>query len=91
VPEPVRRERQARLMQVQQEISRARLARAVGGVRRVLVDEVSPAGAIARSSADAPEIDGVVRVAADPRLKVGEFYEVRITGSADHDLSGVLA
>ncbi|MCX7901582.1 MAG: radical SAM protein, partial [Burkholderiaceae bacterium] len=90
LPEAVREERRARLMQVQEEISRARLRRKVGSRQRVLVDAVGPHGAVARSSADAPEIDGVVYVAADARLRVGEFFDVRITGSDAHDLHGVL-
>jgi ribosomal protein S12 methylthiotransferase len=91
LPDEVREERRARLMAVQQEISRARLARKVGTVQRVLIDEVSPQGALARSTADAPEIDGVVHVAPHRRLKVGEFVEVRIERSSEHDLYGALA
>jgi ribosomal protein S12 methylthiotransferase len=77
-------------MQVQEAISRERLQRKVGTVQRVLVDQVGPEGALARSMADAPEIDGVVHVQPDRRLKVGEFYDVRIAGSDEHDLFGVL-
>jgi ribosomal protein S12 methylthiotransferase len=90
LPDEVREQRRARLMQVQEEISRARLRRKVGTLQRVLVDEVTSDGAIARSSADAPEIDGVVHVAPHPRLKVGEFFDVRITGADAHDLSAVV-
>jgi ribosomal protein S12 methylthiotransferase len=54
------------------------------------VDEVTPEGALARSSADAPEIDGVVRIAPDARLQVGEFFDVRITATDAHDLQGQL-
>jgi ribosomal protein S12 methylthiotransferase len=91
LPDEVREQRRARLMQVQEEISRARLRRKVGTLQRVLVDTVTADGAIARSSADAPEIDGVVHVAPDARLKVGEFFDVRIIGADAHDLSAVLA
>jgi ribosomal protein S12 methylthiotransferase len=91
LPDEVREERRARFMQVQQEISRARLNRRVGTVLRVLVDEVTPAGARARSSADAPEIDGVVHIAPDRRLEVGAFFDVRIAASDAHDLHGALA
>jgi ribosomal protein S12 methylthiotransferase len=52
----------------------------------VLVDAVGPDGAAARSSADAPEIDGVVHVSPSPRLKAGEFSEVRVTRAGVHDL-----
>ncbi|MHB8353266.1 MAG: 30S ribosomal protein S12 methylthiotransferase RimO [Burkholderiales bacterium] len=91
VPEEVKQERQARLMAVQERISTARLARHVGTVRQVLVDEISAAGAVARTASDAPEIDGVVRVAPDPRLTVGEFAQVRIERSDAHDLYGQLS
>lgn len=90
LPEAVREERRARFMQVQAEVSRARLARRIGGHLRVLVDEVTPHGAIARSSADAPEIDGVVHVQPDRRLRVGEFFDVRIRAADEHDLHGVV-
>jgi len=91
VPDEVREERRGRLMLLQEEISRARLARRVGTRLRVLVDAAGAGGAVARSSADAPEIDGVVHVAADPRLKVGEFYEVLVESSDTHDLHARLA
>ena len=91
LPDEVRDERRARFMQLQEEISRARLARRIGAVQRVLVDEITPHGAIARSSADAPEIDGVVHIEPHRRLKVGEFLDVRIKSSTAHDLHGALA
>ena len=91
LPEQVREERRGRLMQLQEAISQRRLAQKVGSVQRVLVDECSKTGAIARSSADAPEIDGVVHIAPDPRLKVGEFYDVLIQSNSAHDLHGRLA
>jgi ribosomal protein S12 methylthiotransferase len=86
VAEDVKQERRARLMLLQEEISARRLRRHIGRTLTVLVDEAGPEGAVARSSADAPEIDGVVRVAPDPRLKVGEFAVVRVTRSDAHDL-----
>jgi ribosomal protein S12 methylthiotransferase len=89
LPESEREARRARLMQVQEEISRARLVRKVGRRERVLVDAVSAGGAIARSTADAPEIDGVVHVAPDRTLRVGEFVDVRIESSDAHDLRAV--
>jgi ribosomal protein S12 methylthiotransferase len=56
----------------------------------VLVDEVTPQCVIARSAADAPEIDGAVHVAPHRRLAVGEFFDVRIRSSDAHDLHGAL-
>jgi ribosomal protein S12 methylthiotransferase len=60
-------------------------------VQRVLVDSCDAAGATGRSSADAPEIDGVVHIAPDPRLKVGEFFDVVVEQAQAHDLRGRLA
>jgi ribosomal protein S12 methylthiotransferase len=89
LPVQVREERRARFMAVQEDISRARLARKVGSTQRVLIDEVGPGVAIGRSSADAPEIDGVVYVKTRRKLAVGDFVDVRITAAAEHDLLGV--
>ena len=86
VPEEVKEERRARFMAVQEKISVARLSRKVGRRMAVLVDEVQRNRAIARSSADAPEIDGVVYIDNAKALKSGEFVNVEITGSDTHDL-----
>ncbi|MEA3154191.1 MAG: ribosomal protein methylthiotransferase [Betaproteobacteria bacterium] len=86
VPDEVKEERRARFMAVQERISAARLKQKVGKTLTVLVDELTEDGAIARSAADAPEIDGVVHVARSRKLKAGEFAEVRITHSDVHDL-----
>jgi ribosomal protein S12 methylthiotransferase len=86
IPDELREERRGRLMQLQEGISAQRLARKKGSVQRVLIDECGPRGAVGRSSADAPEIDGVVHIAADPRLKVGEFFDVVVEGTDAHDL-----
>ncbi len=86
VPEAVKQERRARFMTLQEEISAQRLQRRIGRTLAVLVDEVKADDAIARSSADAPEIDGIVHVAPDPGLKAGEFATVRVTRAGTHDL-----
>jgi ribosomal protein S12 methylthiotransferase len=86
VPADIQEERLARFMQKSAEISAARLAAKVGRKMRVLVDAVDGTTAIARSEGDAPEIDGVVRIAKGGKLKVGEFADVKITRSGDHDL-----
>ncbi len=93
VPEEVREERRARVMLLQEEISKARLQAKVGKTLRVLIDEVDKAGnGTGRSVADAPEIDGVVYVKApyEPsrRLKVGEFVDVTINMADEHDMWG---
>jgi ribosomal protein S12 methylthiotransferase len=86
VPEGVKQERRARFMTLQEEISARRLQRKAGRTLTVLVDEVTADDAIARSSADAPEIDGIVHVAPGPGLKAGEFATVRVTRAGTHDL-----
>jgi ribosomal protein S12 methylthiotransferase len=86
VPEPVKEERLARFMEVQARISRERLARRVGERLTVLVDEVGDDEFVARSYADAPEIDGTVIVPGAWELDPGDFVEVTVTGSGDHDL-----
>ncbi|MBA4143132.1 MAG: 30S ribosomal protein S12 methylthiotransferase RimO [Nitrosospira sp.] len=86
VTEEVKEQRRARLMAAQKKISTARLARKIGQRMIVLVEDVQENRAIARSSGDAPEIDGVVYIARPKKLKRGEFAEVEITGSDPHDL-----
>lgn len=87
VPEEIKQERQARLMELQAVISSERLRRKIGHTLTVLVDEIDADGtAIARSSADAPEIDGVVYIEQGAGLPVGEFAKVRIVDADDHDL-----
>ncbi|MFO1427092.1 MAG: 30S ribosomal protein S12 methylthiotransferase RimO [Steroidobacteraceae bacterium] len=89
VPPEVQEERHARFMQRAQAISAARLAAKVGSQLRVLVDEVAGNVAVGRSEADAPEIDGVVRISGPgaAKLKVGDFADVTVTGSDDYDLT----
>jgi ribosomal protein S12 methylthiotransferase len=86
IPPEVQQERLSRLMQLQEEISGERLARKIGKTIQVLVDEVDEEGAIARSSSDAPGIDGMVFIGNGQALKVGDFVTVRITDSDEHDL-----
>jgi ribosomal protein S12 methylthiotransferase len=86
LPDAVREERRARLMRLQGKISRRRLKRKVGETLTVLVDEVTPAGAVARSAADAPEIDGVVHIEDGQKLAPGDWAQVKVTRSDAHDL-----
>ena len=86
IPEEVKEERRARFMAVQEEISTARLTRKIGKRMTVLVDEIQKNKAVARSSADAPDIDGVVYIDNATALKPGEFIDVEITASDAHDL-----
>jgi ribosomal protein S12 methylthiotransferase len=93
LPQEVREERRARFMAVAEEVSAARLKRRIGATMQVLVDS-APAlgrkGGVGRSYADAPEIDGTVRLLApqklSKRLAVGEFTRARIVGTEGHDL-----
>jgi ribosomal protein S12 methylthiotransferase len=88
VPEPVKEERFARFMAVQADISRTKLAERVGQRMTVLVDAIEDHSVIARSYADAPEIDGTVIVPGDWELDPGNFIEVEITDAGEHDLWG---
>jgi len=91
VPEAVKEERRARFMRTQEAISAAKLARKVGRTMEVLIDEVDGAKAIARSAADAPEIDGVVHVAGARGAHPGDFLNVEVTAATSHDLRAKLA
>ena len=91
VPAELAEERRAEFMQAQAEVSRARLGRFQGRTLEVLVDQVGEGKAVARSFADAPEIDGVVRIAGAQKLKPGQFAKVKVTGTAEYDLEAVPA
>ena len=92
LPQEVREERRGRLMELQENISTRRLKSKVGKTLRVLVDEIDGDGqAIARSSADAPEIDGVVLIKDGISLKPGEFAQVKVTAADTHDLRARVA
>ena len=86
VPEEVKQERLVRFMQAQAAVSARRLAAKVGREIEVLVDDVEGRVALARSSADAPEIDGIVRVKGAKGVKPGDLLRVRVTGAGEHDL-----
>ena len=86
VPDAEKQERLARFMSLQAEISALRLARKVGREMVVLVDEVAEHRVIARSSADAPEIDGRVIIEGGWELDPGDLIAVQVTGSDEHDL-----
>ena len=96
LPVELREERRSRFMAVAEEVSAERLRRRVGATMQVLVDSapsLGKKGALGRSYADAPEIDGVVRLLPPEKisktLKVGEFTRARIVGTEGHDLVGV--
>jgi ribosomal protein S12 methylthiotransferase len=91
VPEELKQERLERFMVRQAEISATRLQAKVGRRLQVLVDEVGEDGVVARSAADAPEIDGLVFVADAREARPGEFIEVEVTEADEHDLWARLA
>ena len=96
LPAQVREERRARFMAVAEQVSTERLKRRIGATMQVLVDS-APAlgrrGGTGRSYADAPEIDGIVRLLppqkASKTLKVGEFTRAKIVDTQGHDLVAV--
>ncbi|MEF8738204.1 MAG: 30S ribosomal protein S12 methylthiotransferase RimO [Candidatus Accumulibacter necessarius] len=91
VPEEVREERRQRLMALQEDISAELLAAKIGREIEVLVDEVDEEGTIARSSADAPEIDGLVFVNGHFDAEPGDFLRVRVVDADEHDLYAEVA
>jgi ribosomal protein S12 methylthiotransferase len=86
VSEELKEDRLEQFMAVQAEISAAKLQRKIGRTIKVLVDEAGAGGAVARSAADAPEIDGVVHIANGQLLKSGQFVDVLIEAADEHDL-----
>ena len=86
VPEEIKQERLARFMEFQAQISADRLEARVGRKERVLIDEVVEEGAVGRSRADAPEIDGQVFIDGATHLKVGEWVDVEIEEADEHDM-----
>jgi ribosomal protein S12 methylthiotransferase len=91
VPEDIKQERYERFMELSTAISTEKLAAKVGRRMRVLVDTVDDTGALARSTADAPEIDGTVRIPRPGQLKPGDWADVTITDSSAYDLAARLA
>ena len=80
----------AEIAGLQAEISAEKLERKVGTVQRCLVDAIDGDLALARSQADAPEIDGLVQIqnGLEAGLSPGHFVDVQIMGSDEHDLYG---
>jgi ribosomal protein S12 methylthiotransferase len=90
VPEEVKQARYARFMEVQQEISAARLQQKIGRTLQVLIDEVDAEGAIGRSYADAPEIDGLVYLNGEYDVQPGQRVDVAIEHADEYDLWGTV-
>ena len=95
VPDEIRADRQRRFMETQTKISQEKLKNKIGREIDVLIDMVSRDGAVGRSAADAPEIDGQVHIHATDKkliknLKAGDFARVRVTDTNEHDLIAAL-
>ncbi|HSR02908.1 MAG TPA: radical SAM protein, partial [Methylophilaceae bacterium] len=91
VPEEIKQERLSRFMEIQERISAAKLEKKVGSIQTVLVDELATDNqdniiAIARTKADAPEIDGVVYLQDADGLNPGDFVDVKVIAANGHDL-----
>lgn len=86
VPDEVKRERLERFMAAQAEISAAKLQSRIGETIEVLIDDVGEHGAVGRSRADAPEIDGVVMLAGGEKLQPGQRVWARVDDCDEHDL-----
>ena len=90
VPDNVREERRSRFMALAEELSSHRIRRLLDQRIRVLVDRVDAQGGIGRSAADAPEIDGIVRILPpskpSKRYRVGEFVKATVLETQGHDL-----
>ena len=91
VPEEIKQERLERFMAAQERISAARLQRYVGRRVQVLIDEAQDGSALGRSMADAPGIDGTVRIEGADGVQAGDLIAVEITAADAHDLEGRLA
>ncbi len=90
LPDEVREEHRERFMEVQSRISAERLARKIGQTLPVIIDECEDEDgvAIGRTTADAPEIDGIIYVTTDGHLNPGDIVNVRVTANEEYDLVG---
>lgn len=91
VAEELKQERWERFMAAQQEISSKKLQAKIGKVVEVLVDEANAEQIVARSAADAPEIDGNVFIQPNSDVEAGDFIQVKIEDADEYDLYGTLA
>ena len=96
LPPEIREERRARFMGVAEAVSAKRLERRIGATMQVLVDSapgLGKKGGVGRSYADAPEIDGTVKLLPPEKisktLKTGEFTKARIVATQGHDLVAI--
>jgi ribosomal protein S12 methylthiotransferase len=90
VPDALKQERYARFMAHQQKISAAKLQKKVGQRVAVLIDRVEATGMMGRTAADAPEIDGHIKLRAHAGVKVGDLVQAKITSATEYDLNGLI-
>ena len=86
VPEELKQRRWEQFMSLQQSISASKLQAKVGSTQTILIDSVTEAGCVGRTSADAPEIDGVVHLPGSHEFHPGDWVEAEITAADDYDL-----
>ena len=91
VPEEIKQQRLARFMQVQGEISTARLKQRIGNEYQIVIDSVDSEGAVGRTYADAPEVDGVVHLNGAYDLTPGQRVWAEIIHANEHDLWAVVS
>lgn len=86
VPEEVKEARYHRFMQVQQQISKQRLQEKIGSKIWVMIDVLDEQGAVGRSMADAPEIDGVVYLNGEFDVNPGDIFQVLVEHASEYEL-----
>jgi len=90
IPQEVKQARADELMEIQQQIATEVNAGKIGLTMKVVIDRLEGEYFIGRTEFDSPEVDGEVLISADQDLEIGNFYQVKITGSEDFDLYGEL-
>ena len=90
VADGIKQERYDIFMQAQQVISTAKLQQRIGQTMKVLVEQQTDEGYVARSYADAPEIDGLVYIETDQALALGEFHQVEVVDTDEYDCYAIL-
>lgn len=86
VPEKIKEERAARLMALQEEISRKKNELKIGTIQKVIIDRREGDFWIGRTQADSPEVDNEVLVSSEKQLKTGNFYQAKINSAESYDL-----
>ena len=90
IPQEVKQSRADELMEIQQQIATEINAEKIGLTMKVVIDRLEGEYFIGRTEFDSPEVDGEVLISADQDLLIGSFYQVKIIGSEDFDLYGVV-